>query len=530
VAAALTFLEPTGPAKKRHLIDRQEQFERRPARFALSPEAFSLVLALAVFQLFLSQRPLSYTDLWGHLAYGRLIVTEGRLPRTEPLLPLSRGIPFDDTAWLSQVLGYLAFRWQGIAVLQFLNAACITAALAVLAFAVCRRAAATWPAAMAAVLCSALEWQQFKIARPQLAGFVCFVVLFVFLTRRTFGPKRLWFGPVLFLIWANLHGSFIAGFVTIAAFGAGRAADLIRRSGKVRAVFSDERMRHLVGLALLGGVGALVNPYGWKIFQNIWETASNPNLADLVEWRGLGIQMRQGQVAAVVALSLAIVYCLTPRRVSMVEVLLLGGWGGASLWMSRMIVWWSPIAAYYLALHSAAICKHFLRRRRPIDVRVSSLRRRAWAVAAVMAILIASACSPLGAAVLLGVRADPHVSLSPGTPIDATAFLNDHPPRGQIFNTYEWGDYLLWAGPPRLKVFVASHAHLVPRVVWQDYMTVIGVATDWRKVLDRYRVNTVVVDADQHDDLVDALREDKAWSITYADAPATIFTRRHPVE
>ena len=90
----------------------------------------------------------------------------------------------------------------------------------------------------------------------------------------------------------------------------------------------------------------------------------------------------------------------------------------------------------------------------------------------------------------------------------------------------EWGDYLLWAGPPGLEVFAASHAHLLPPPVWQDYIRVITLDEGWQNVLEQYRVKTVVVDEDQQAALADALRTDPQWSLAYEDDTALVFLRR----
>src|SRR5580704_13903703 len=43
-----------------------------------------------------SYQRLHHTDLWGHLAYGRLVCATRALPATEPLMPLSEGMPLVD--------------------------------------------------------------------------------------------------------------------------------------------------------------------------------------------------------------------------------------------------------------------------------------------------------------------------------------------------------------------------------------------------------------------------------------------------
>jgi len=75
------------------------------------PSAFLLLLACAAFAAFSEQR-LVHTDLWGHLAYGREITLNRKLPDTEPFMPLAAGVPFRDTAWLSKVSSVASIRWR----------------------------------------------------------------------------------------------------------------------------------------------------------------------------------------------------------------------------------------------------------------------------------------------------------------------------------------------------------------------------------------------------------------------------------
>jgi hypothetical protein len=522
-----TATELQGDTGNERSAPRTQREKRFADRLGISGPAFGLVLVLALFFLYLSQRPLWHTDLWGHLAYGRLILSNRALPQTEPLMPLSRGMRFIDLAWLSEVLGYSAFRWEGIAAIQVLYAVSITTCLAVLAFATARRTRMIWPALLAGFACSWSEWQQFLIVRPQLAGLACFTILFAVITRKQIGKECWIVVPVLFAVWANLHGSFIVGWALLATVTVGRGADLLRRTATRRAMWRDRTYRTLLMLIPVAAFVVLLNPWGWTIYRDLWETARNPNFAALVEWRPLAIQMRQGQAVAAVALTLVAAYRLTPRRISLGELLLLIGLGVATVRSSRMIVWWAPVASYFLAIHTAAIWRRFAHRRSFGKLAAKRPTRLAWTLASVVAACSVAVCSPLGLALWNGTQADPHQSLSAATPLGATGYLNAHPPEGQIFNTYEWGDYLLWAGPKGLRVFVASHAHLVPSDVWQDYLRVISLRRGWETILDRYGVTAAVLDSDQHGDLVDALRTQKDWAPVYEDDRAAIFIRRY---
>lgn len=491
-----------------------------------SPAGFALFAALAAFFVYLSRRPLWHTDLWGHLAYGRLIVGASAIPSSEPLMPLSEGMRFVDFSWLSEILSYFTYEWRGAPALQFLYAGSVTLCVDLLAWCSLRKTGSVWAAATAAAIYVCVDWQQFSIVRPQLAGCVCFVMLFAV----AIAPISRLAGAVavttLFAAWANLHGSFLIGLATLAAFVCGRAGDLLRRTRSLRAVQDDRRMRGGIVLLILAGAAVMLNPYGWRVYQAAWQLSSNANLADLVEWQPLRLWMWQGRAALALSLGLLGLYALTPRRISTTELLLLVGFGVAALRASRMIVWWGPVAAYYASLHAAAIWKRWRRGGR------SQLAALPWRVPPLL--LLATVCAalaftPLAREFLDRALSDPPGSFSAETPVGAAEFLKEYGPRGQIFNTLEWGDYLLWAGPPRLKVFVASHVHLVPRAVWEDYIRIITLDEGWQKILERYRINTAIVDDDQHAALADALREDRAWTVAYEDPLGAVVVRRHPL-
>jgi hypothetical protein len=509
---------------------------------------FALFVGLAAFFVYLSHRPLWHTDLWGHLAYGRLIVTQRFVPAMEPLLPLCQGVPFVDFSWLSEVIGYAAERWRGVEAVQFLYASAVTIGVGLLALCTLRKTGSAAAAALADALYVWVDWQQLTVMRPQLAGSACFLGVFLLATGRAWRETATRFRmsalatALLFAAWANLHGSFLIGLVLLAALILGRAVDLLRRTGRLRAVREDRRVRRGLIVLMLAAVACLLNPYGWRIFPAAWELSSNANLQDLVEWQPLGWWMWQAWAAFVVTLGLLGLYTLTPRRISATEILLLIGLGGAMLAASRMIVWWGPLAAFYVSLHASAVAQHWRHANWALAPGIQSAGgifprlRVAWAAwstrwVSAGVLLVVAVCAllltPLGDGLFAQIlRMDRRQHFSAATPLDATDYLRAHPPRGQIFNPMEWGDYLLWAGPPGLEVFAASHAHLLPPPVWQDYIRVITLDEGWQKILEQYRVNTVVVDDDQHAALADALRADPQWSLAYKDETALVFVRR----
>ena len=88
----------------------------------------------------------------------------------------------------------------------------------------------------------------------------------------------------------------------------------------------------------------------------------------------------------------------------------------------------------------------------------------------------------------------------------------------------------MWAGPKDLKVFVASHCHLIPEEVWDDYMGIIRMGSGWDTMLMRYGVNTIVLDQNMHKALVNRLREDKEWKLVFLQDGQAVLNRVKPIE
>ena len=520
-------------APQTQLADASMLEDKVPAYLKASRATAGFALALGLMYVFLSYHPLWHTDLWGHLAYGRLIVAAKSLPATEPLMPLAAGVPFIDTAWLSQVIGFEAMTRLGVTSLMFLYAASITGMAGLLVWRGYQRSQSAAITLVGLLLWLWGCWQHLNIMRPQMAGMLCFVLLLTLVTSR---HRRAWHWfavPALFAAWANLHGSFLVGLMLLAGMAFGRGLDLAVRCGEVRAIRRDSQVRRYVLMLELAAAAALLNPYGLGLYAEVFAIASNANVAELTEWGPLQLRMAQGQAAAVIALLLIVLYRLTPRRVTAAEVLLLFGFGAAAMWTSRMLVWWIPVAVTFGMQHAGAIWHQW--RSNP-ETQFAVQRNGRWSVITAGVLWICFAFTPFGGRVMHGNEGKLKLEklLSRETPLGVTEHLKkladqNRLPRGQVFNTYEWGDYLLWAGPPKLKVFLASHVHLVPREVWNDYIAISNGASGWEEMLDRYGVNLIALDTATHAPLIGRLRENENWRQTYSDNVGAVFTRRKAI-
>lgn len=501
------------------LVDQVPPWLKAPRSWA----GWTLVLGLIYLTFCL--KPIWHTDIWGHLSYGKFLWDHRALPSEEPLMPLAQGMPFVDTAWLSQLLGYVVIRGLGLAGLQGLSAIAVTVACGFLL----RRSFSKTHSAVFSLAGLAIfmwfDWNQLIVLRPQLFGVVCFLTLFLRLTDRPLRSDWITI-PALFLAWTNLHGSFLVGIGLMGAFAIGRAIDVVRRGKTLAALRHDGQLTRLALLTELAVAATLINPYGPLLYREVLAFSSNPNLQSLTEWQPLEIRTwTAGTLLGLLGL-LAVLYRVTPRRVAAWEPLVLIGLGISTFWSARMLAWLAPVVAYLTVLHAHAAWRTYWHL---AAVAAPSPRAGLWTVVTLGLAWIFFGYSPLGMRVIHGQQPKASRAVSPYTPLDAVEYLREHPPVGQVFNSYEWGDFLQWSGPPGIKVFVNSHAHEVPKEVWQHYLAVINLSGNWQEVLDRYGVNTVVIDRAVRDNLIKALKDDDKWRVGYEDHVATVFVRKKAI-
>ena len=523
--------------------DASQLEDRVPEWARLGRQTVLWTVILGILWMFLSYQPLWHTDLWGHLFYGKLIVEQRAIPETEPVLPLAGGVPFRDTAWLSQVLAYGFYSWKGVTAMRFLFALLLMTCVLALLIRFRERTDSAGLCLLGLAIFMCVAWKSLAIIRPQLAGLACYVVLLSLVSARQW-TRWIWvIVPLLFVAWANLHGSFPMGIGLLGLLLLGRAGDVWLRTGSFARACQDARARQLLLLTELALIAVLINPYGLGIFAAIQSISRDPNLRQLVEWEPVTLRMSHGMGCAVATLLLMSVYRLSPRRVSLAEPLLLWGMGLVSLWSVRMMVWWSPLAAWFFVLHASSIFAQRQRRHRrniaeiETDNEPELLPGRSGlnTVLTIGLIWIFFSYTPFGATLLHGYpREDAEFTrlfkrnVSRHTPVDLATYLGKHPPQGLVLNTYEWGDYLLWAGPPGIQLYTNSHAHLLPQEIWDDYFVMTQGGAGWEDKLARYGINTIIADYHYRGRLIEVLKQNAEWQLDYDDSLGAIFLRKEP--
>jgi len=331
--------------------------------------------------------------------------------------------------------------------------------------------------------------------RPYLFTFLLLAATIAVLEFR----RWIWLLPALFLFWANCHGGFFLGWIVLGAYC---AESLWRREG-------DRRLLVVSALAVLVSG---VNPNGFGIVQVLLYYRSSAMTANLLEWRH-------------------------PQWLAWNEFTLLWMGGLAALvWARRQV---RPAdALLFMAFLAAA----FSAQRNVILVGLIGpiviVTYVPWKRTIATAIPFALSLAALGA--MIAVSAGNFFQFRAAEwryPRGASDFLLAHHIAGPMFNTYEYGGYLIWRLWPQERVFIDGRA--LSESLFQQYGRILYNVEDSNgegagQLLNRYGIDTIVMNTFEYGEglvykLAPALSDptQKDWKLVYDD-PAAIVLMRHP--
>jgi hypothetical protein len=469
---------------------------RRRARVLRAPGLDMLFAGVfALFGFGVGIERLSDNSFFTHLATGRWILDHG-IPRVDFYSYTAPGTRWIVQSWLAEALYAQLERWFGafgIRVLGALTGAAITVLVFRLAAHCARdriRAALITVAALGGLY---TLWSE----RPLLLGVLFLVVaLWVVEVPESLAGRHPYIVlPVLFWLWVNVHGTFALGFAYIALHLVGRWLDGARPwQGRERTL--------LLATAAAFAV-TFVNPYGPSlVFFPVELLGRGDILRHVIEWASPNFHDVRGQsfllwLAVFVAVLARGRHRLSRRDlVVTVPFLLLALWALRNVAIAPLIG--LPVVARAVAIDpDVSLSRRHEERRSPLG----------WAFAVVLVLV--------GFALVVRAVGQPDFVTSP-FPVKAMRALEQQDLIGRRL-LLDDGDaaYAELGYFPEQKVFFDDRYDMYPTEVVYDFFTLSNASPGWRRVLEKYDVETVVWPRTHP--LVQFLRTSGDWTVVHRD-------------
>jgi hypothetical protein len=482
------------------------------------------VLFVAIFAMAVRQP--TDTDTWWHLKSGQLMWENGHLLRTDPFSHTVAGAPILYPA-LFQGFLWPIYRALGLAGLALLLAGMIVASFALIYRQCDGRPYVAALAVLLAAIASSVVWA----VRPHLVSLLLAAVLTYLLDRyrQNANSRWLWPIPLLVVLWVNSHGGFVIAFLLIGCHLVGEALNRFTLASPALPRLS---LKPLLVVFLLSIPAVLVNPNTFKMFPYALQTVSIGPLQDFIqEWAAPDFHNIQFQPFIWLLLLTIGAIGLSRRRADWTDLALVCLFAYMSLLAVRNIALFALVAPPILTRHAVpalddlatanprlswlAALTHTLSPPRP--------RRPQTLLNILLLILVV-----IGAGVKVGLDLarveDPDV-WGQGLPLEAVEYLRDRDLPGEMFNSYNWGGYLIWSLYPDKPVFVDGRTDLyaLNSRVLEDYSQVHWIRPGWPQVLDNYDIGYVITERTGLLDMM--LAETEGWQPVHDDDLAVVYVR-----
>jgi hypothetical protein len=460
------------------------------------------------------------TDLWHHLARGRVLVEEGTLLDADRFTFTVAGRPFRDVNWLWQGGFYLFYRAGGLPLVQTANAAVLALTMGLL-FALARRRCGSPAVACGVCVAAFLGLWPLLIIRPQTLSLLLFVVLMGVLDAARDRPRWLLAPPLVMALWANVHGGFPVGLVLVAAHALAAGADALAH-GEANAPRWPVRcgracLPWLLCLAASAGA-TLANPYGWHVYEYVGLTSGTASARHIDEWLPPGLDSLTGKVFAAWLVAALVLAATRGGRPGLRDTIVACCFLPAACGSVRMVAWWLLASAPVLAASVASAWPR-LRAADANDDRPSASAGLVCLALAAVAVLNLPSLETYNPALRLPGRGH-----RTETDLQACADYVAGRGGGRVFSRFAWGEYLGWALAPAGTVFMDGRIEIFPDEVWNQYAAVTRGRADWEEILDGYGVNWLILDVSgYHGQLLPFVARSGRWEEVFRQGDACVF-------
>lgn len=512
---------------------------KRAATGNLQIAAYALAcLACVTFAIVLAWFPIQSDDLFMHLAIGRRMIREGRMPVGDPFLFTAPSPPANWWAhWGSHLIAYGMYRAGGYDLLILVKIAVVLVGMAASFWVAWRRGYRSCITPLLVLLMLWASCERF-LERSSLASDVAGAWVLAILCIDRFRPSgRIWIVPFIFAVWTNVHPGVQPGLGFVVAALAGAVADgsntterlaALRRFGSLLAACVAATCLHPKGsAALLWAFSFLFEERYAALREHYIEFM--PTFAARFAGR-TPLLAFVALIVAVAALAMTKTVATRPLRLPVFHLICFGGLvllGASSI---RYVTTASlPLAVLGVDL---AASLHVLDAAVQRDIRRCRLALAMTFVTATVALGCSAIIAKDGYRALSaprrigwGIDHDMH-------PLDVFALAHTLPRSVRIFNEHQYGVLLAWLWDGAPPIFFHGYVHDAPFFL-NEYLGVTRSTQDFDRVVSEYDINAfllIPIEAGGRTPLVQQLLVTRPeWHLCHWDDRCMLVVRDSPL-
>ena len=467
--------------------------------------------------LFAGKRLLNDCDTGYHIRAGEYILKTLSIPKHDIFSFHTPPLSWTAHEWLSEVIMAIVHRSFGLTGIVIFFSLIISLAYS-LFFKILKADNNIVLAILFAILVlssSMIHW----LARPHIFSLLIMIIWYYLLDEYQYKNRNhLYLLPPIMLLWVNLHGGFLAGFILIGIYLFCNIVKVITSYGSEKSTY--KRKAKVLGIfTIVCLFVSLINPFGYRILLFPFRLVSNKFIMNHVN-EFMSPNFHDPLVFKYFLLLMFVIFALSTVKTNLIELLLILIFTNMSLYSGRYIPLFSIIAAPILLRQSRTILERsdgrfakFIKKRSDniskIDI---SAKGHLWPIMAIILVIFFAQTGKID------FRFNEKTK-----PVAAVKFLKKEKITGNMFDNDEFGDYIIYAAWPEYRVFFDGRSDMYGVDIFKEYQKVASIMPGWDEVLKKYDINWIIYNANSALSLFLMQRDD--WKLIYADKVANIFVK-----
>lgn len=500
------------------------------------PKYIFLVLIVALI-FFLNLKPALDPDLGWHLRSGQDLIQQKTIPYLDAYSYTMPDWERESHEWLTNGFIYFIYAKLGLFVLSIIFAAITTIAF----FLISRLAKAKIEYSLLAVLFGSLGSLPITGIRVQMLTLlgVALLLYILFRFRQDQNKKAIYFLPLLFFIWVNIHGGFSLGLFVLGLFLLFEGIKIIffwlRKKYQIKKhlpgleflkkKFSDNELLKesltfqswikLVYVSLFSFAATFINPYGYRVYSLIITVIQdNYGRARIGEWQPFSAASPIGWEFLMYLALLAILALVYFKKI---DFTLLGlgvvfAFLAISSWRNMPVLIIITIPLWVRIVKNAA------------DPVLSELLKKRFVLSLLLLAVLIIGYQQTSLAWAISYNPG-FLAKTGGYPKEAVEYIRSNPEKfqGNMYNEYNWGGYLIWQLPEH-KVFIDGrmpHLKIGDRHIFKDFNDIQELRNS-KEIIEKYNIDWFLIYKNR---LLGSYLPSEGFKKNYEDDLAAIFKK-----
>ncbi|MEW5820374.1 MAG: hypothetical protein AB1782_09300 [Cyanobacteriota bacterium] len=509
--------------------------------FLLLPAIFFIAFFLITIQVErIRFRVLYDSDINWLLRTGELIVNSGFLLPPYDLYSYTYAEkPWILYQWLFEVITYLGFKvaqYHGVAILCLL----VFTLTYTLLFLNLRLQKINLIYCLMAVILGGWTASSTLYARP--ANFTYLftaLLLIIFVLSEQYSRKVLWFVPVIFLFWANMHLGFTFGMIILLIFWVYKCLDsLINKA--------DRQKLYLTTLSIATGISllmTLVNPYGIKLYTYMITLMGSGYMNDNIKELLSPNFHKDLYLPVLIFIVSIILLSYFNRKQNLFYLIFLATSIYMTLMFVRNVQFFAIFATLVLALQLQDLQDYILNREKlskiikypfekikkiqDLEIKLLSedFKYKKIPISLIAIVIFILLLVPLMQVKSLRDVYDFSLDYVSYRPVEAYRFVLEYDIPGRFYTHPTWGSYAILKLFPKYKVFIDTRFDMYGDEFFKKAHNIKLTRGKWLDDLAEYDVNWICVPNNAQIAVELRTKHKKRWFVAYKDEIATIFVK-----